>query len=98
MRTKLVYLSLPASLLIGTAGHAEEMPWSIVGVVRYTGTVPPAEKILAIDGRTILHSDLVVEPKTKGLRYVLALLENAPVQPKIDESRHRAQGARLAGI
>lgn len=55
---------------------------TIGGEVRFTGTVPPPKKILTTDGGTLLHSDLVVDPKTKGLRHVVVVLENAPAQPK----------------
>jgi plastocyanin len=87
MRTPLAWLSLPACLLLGTPALPAEKPGGIAGVVRYTGTVPPPEEILTTDGSTIRHSDLVVEPKTKGLRYVVAVLENAPAQPKVTKAK-----------
>jgi plastocyanin len=55
---------------------------TISGTVRYPGTVPPAKKILTTDGNTLLHNDLIVDAKTKGLRDVMLLLEDAPAQPK----------------
>ena len=55
---------------------------TIEGQVRFTGNVPPPKRILTTDGGTLLHSDLVVDPKTKGLRHVVVVLENAPAQPK----------------
>jgi len=55
---------------------------TIKGHVRFVGKVPPPKKILTTDGGTLLHSDLVVDPKTKGLRHVVVVLENAPAQPK----------------
>jgi plastocyanin len=87
MRTQLVCLSLLAFLLFGAPARSDEKPGSIAGVVRYTGTVPPAEKIMTTDGRTILHNDLVVDSQTKGLRYVVAVLENAPAQPKLTKAK-----------
>lgn len=54
---------------------------AIEGQVLFTGKVPPAKKITTTDGSVIDHSDLVVDPKTKGLRDVVAVLENAPAQP-----------------
>jgi plastocyanin len=61
-------------------------PGAIAGTIRYTGTVPPPQKIPLTDGSTLEHSDLVVDPKTQGLRYVLAVLENAPVQPRVEQA------------
>lgn len=55
---------------------------TIEGQIRFTGKVPPPKRILTTDGGTLLHSDLVVDPKTKGLRHVVVVLENAPAQPK----------------
>ncbi len=54
---------------------------TIRGTVRYTGKVPPPRKITTTDGSTIEQSDLVVEPKSKGLRDVVALLDNVPAPP-----------------
>jgi plastocyanin len=55
----------------------------VTGTIRYTGTVPPPNKIVTGDGAVILHHDLVVDPKTRGLRDVVAILEDAPAQPKL---------------
>ena len=55
----------------------------ITGTIRYAGTVPPPKKIITGDGAVILHHDLVVDPKTRGLRDVVAVLEDAPAQPKL---------------
>jgi plastocyanin len=54
----------------------------ITGVIRFLGTVPPATKIPTTDGGTIEHSDLVVDARTKGLRDVAVVLEDAPAQPR----------------
>jgi plastocyanin len=45
--------------------------------------VPPPRKITTTDGSTIEQSELVVDPRTKGLRDVVAVLENAPAQPRV---------------
>jgi plastocyanin len=49
--------------------------------------VPPPKKILTSDGSTIQHNDLVVDPKSKGLRLVVAILENAPTRAKIQKAK-----------
>jgi len=59
----------------------------IAGVVRYTGTVPPAKRVTVTDGSTLEHHDLVVDPATKGLRDVIVVLENAPAQPALEEAK-----------
>src|SRR5262245_10706596 len=59
---------------------------AISGTVRYTGELPPAKKILTTDGATILHHDLVVDAKTKGLCFVLATLD-ATAQPKLKKAK-----------
>jgi plastocyanin len=58
----------------------------IRGVVRFTGKAPPPREVALTDGRTLLHSDLVVDPKTSGLRYVVAVLEDAPSQPRVRQA------------
>lgn len=55
---------------------------SIEGEICFTGKVSPPKRILTTDGGILLHHDLLVDPKSKGLRHVVVLLENAPVQPK----------------
>lgn len=60
---------------------------TLTGTVRYTGVVPPAKVIPTTDGGTLRHNDLVVAPKTKGLRHVLAVLENAPAQPPLKKAK-----------
>jgi plastocyanin len=56
---------------------------AVTGEVRFTGTVPESKSILVSDGSTISHHDLIVDKKNKGLRDVLALLEDGPAQPKV---------------
>lgn len=67
------------------AGLAAEPPatGTITGVVKFTGKVPQPKVITTTDGMQITHSDLVVDAKTKGLRWVAAVLEDAPAQPKV---------------
>jgi plastocyanin len=48
---------------------------TITGVVRYVGNVPPGQRILLADGQALLHNDVVVHPKTKGLRDVAVVLD-----------------------
>ncbi len=62
-------------------------PGQITGVVRFTGEVPQAKTITVTDGTTIKHNDLMVDAKTKGLRYVMVMLEDAPAQPKLKEAK-----------
>lgn len=71
------------SLFLGSCmmpGFAQQQAdfGTIEGQVRYFGKVPPPKRILTTDGGSILHSDLIVDPKTKGLRHVVVVLENAP--------------------
>ncbi len=86
MRLRLICIALAAVLVLGGPARSEDKPGSIAGVIRYTGTVPPPQRVLTND-ITILHNDLVVDPKTKGLRYAVAVLENAPAQPKITKAK-----------
>jgi plastocyanin len=90
-------------LLLGLLGCSNEQPaptadasqpnpapqvvGSLEGMVRYAGVVPPPRKITTTEGSVIEHSDLVVEPKTRGLRNVVAILENAPEQAKIQKAQ-----------
>lgn len=94
MRLPLSYLSLisllllSASLLCGETGATPPAKTgTITGTIRFTGKVPPAKKIMATDGSTILHRDLVVDGTTKGLRYVVAILDNAKPQPKAKNAK-----------
>jgi len=90
-----VFRSFPAGALlfllalVGAAesGNPPNPPGTITGVVLYTGVVPPPKKFITTDGGTIVHSDLVVDPKTKGLRDVVAILENVPAQPKVQKAK-----------
>jgi plastocyanin len=74
------------ALLLSAAAGAQdkkEKTGTIAGVVRFTGEVPPAKQLPTGDGGTIDHYDLIVDTKTKGLRWVIAALEDAPEQPKL---------------
>jgi plastocyanin len=59
---------------------------TIEGRILFTGNVPPPKKFLTTDGSVLLHSDIVVHPKTKGLRHVVVVLEDAAVQPKVEKA------------
>ena len=48
---------------------------TITGVVRYTGVVPPNQRINLTDGQLMLHNDIVVHAKSKGLRDVAVVLD-----------------------
>jgi plastocyanin len=67
---------------------------TIAGQVRFTGNVPLPKKVMTTDGSILLHSDLLVHPKTKGLRYVVAVLENVPAQPKVKQAESVAMDQR----
>jgi plastocyanin len=70
-------------LLSRGVAPAQEKTGTIQGVIRFTGAVPPAKQLPTGDGGMIDHYDLVVDAKTKGLRWVIAVLEDAPAQPKL---------------
>jgi plastocyanin len=71
-------------LLAANAVTGKDKTGTIQGVVSFTGVVPPARQIPTGDGTMIDHFDLVVDAKSKGLRWVIAALEDAPPQPKLD--------------
>jgi plastocyanin len=75
IRVLLGLLLIPLPLL------AQEATGRIEGTVKFTGEVPPPQKILTSDGATLLHRDLIVDAKTKGLRFVAIVVENAPKGP-----------------
>ena len=74
-------------LLTGEVAAGQEKTGTIQGVVRFTGEVPPAKQLPTGDGGTVEHNDLIVDAKTKGLRWVIAALEDAPAQPKLKEGQ-----------
>lgn len=71
-------------LLTAGATLGQDKTGTIQGVVRFTGVVPPARQIPTGEGATIDHYDLVVDAKSKGLRWVIAALEDAPPQSKLE--------------
>lgn len=82
MHNGLKILVVMVVLVVGNPVQAEPTG-GIEGVARYLGKVPPAKKIPTADGGEILYQELIVDGKSKGLRYVLAVLEDAPAQPKL---------------
>lgn len=68
-------------IVCAASAAAQEAAGRIEGTVRFTGAVPPAEKIITSDGMVLMHSDLVVDAKSKGLRHVAAYLDEAPARP-----------------
>jgi plastocyanin len=78
----MVVVCLGTLLAAGAAG-GQEKAGTVRGVVRFTGELPPAKQLPTGDGGTVEHHDLVVDAKTKGLRWVVAALEDAPAQPKL---------------
>lgn len=91
MRHATLTVGLLVVVLLGRAGEPRKpIPpavGSISGLVRFTGVVPAAKKIVTNDGSTILHNDLVVDVRTKGLRGVVAVLEDLPAQPKTQKAK-----------
>jgi plastocyanin len=81
---------LAVPLLLGCGAWAlpaaEPAGAVIAGVVRFTGTLPKPQLIHTTDNSTILHSDLVVDSRSKGLQFVAVSLEDAPAQPKADKA------------
>lgn len=85
----------PAVLCVGAlAADIKDVPRGadaptgvIAGVVRYTGKVPDPQKITTTDGAIIEHHDLVVDAKSKGLRHVFAVLDEAPAQAKLAKAK-----------
>lgn len=65
----------------------DQRPGIITGTVTFTGKVPEPKSILTTDGQTIVHNDLVVDAKTKGLRYVMVVLEDVPAQPDVKNAK-----------
>lgn len=65
-----------------TSGNAQDVGklGGISGIVRFTGKAPAPQKIVTSDGAVLMHNDLVVDPKTKGLRYVAVYVSDAPAR------------------
>lgn len=54
---------------------------AIAGMVRFTGQAPPPQRIVTTDGSVLMHSDLVVDAKSQGLRDVVVYLVDAQARP-----------------
>ena len=80
-----VVVSLGVLLAAGAAA-GKEKTGTIQGVVRFTGTVPPPRQLATGDGGTIDQYDVLVDAKTKGLRWVITTLEDAPAQPALGDA------------
>lgn len=73
-----ILAAISVGFLVLTSLAEEPATGAIQGLVRFTGAVPAAKRIQTTDGGVIFHSDLLVDPKSKGLRYVTVVLENPP--------------------
>lgn len=82
-------VALLLTSIVSASDDAPKAPatGSICGVVRFVGEVPPAKKIFATDGTIILHRDLIVAPKNKGLRHVAVMLDDAQPQAKLKDAK-----------
>lgn len=80
----LLGLLLPASSL--QAREPVPATGTITGTVHFTGKAPPVQKILTTEGTTLLHRDLIVDNKTKGLRDVVVGLVDVAAQPKLKKA------------
>ena len=76
----LVLCVLPAGIGGQDAAPTASLAGSLAGLVRFTGDVPPPQKIITSDGAVLMHSDLVVDSKSKGLRHVAVYLQDVPAQ------------------
>ena len=83
MKPDSMKLAVGVLLLVTFPAFSEEKTGSVSGIIRYTGELPEPKKITTADGGTIMHRDLVVHPQSKGLQSVVAVLENAPTQPRL---------------
>jgi plastocyanin len=85
MTARLCLIGVAAALLATSPARPACPPpatGAVQGVVRFTGKLPPAKKLRTMDG-DIVHHDLVVHGKTKGLRYVAVSWLAAPAQPAV---------------
>lgn len=79
--------TIPADVTVIVADPPLPGAGTITGTVKFTGTVPPDQKLMTTDGATVVHNDLVVDPKSKGLRYVVVTLQGAKSQPKLKDAK-----------
>jgi plastocyanin len=82
-----VFRSLLLLSTVAASGAFAQGPatGAIAGTIRYVGVVPPSQRVALTDGQILLHNDIVVHPKTKGLRdlaIVLQWKEKAPLDAK----------------
>jgi plastocyanin len=68
-------IALLSLLTMAPLAWSGEETGTIAGTTRYVGDVPAAQKIVASDGTVIIHNDIVVDEKSKGLRHVAAILQ-----------------------
>jgi len=69
-------LRVLAIMLIASGSALAQAPTgTITGTIRYIGVVPPGQRLTLTDGQTLQHNDVVVHPKSKGLRDVVAVLD-----------------------
>jgi plastocyanin len=86
MRPQFAVLLIVA--LICSSTHAgDKNTGTITGVIRHTGAVPPPRKVMATDGSPIEVRDLWVDAKSRGLRDVVVMLEDAERQPAIKDAK-----------
>lgn len=62
-------------MLAVASGLAQAQTGAIVGTVRYVGIVPPSQRVTLTDGQVILHNDIVVDARSKGLRDVVVMVD-----------------------
>lgn len=63
------------ALLLCAASPLAAQTGAITGAIRYTGVVPPNQRVTLTDGQVIEHNDVVVDAKSKGLRDVAVVLD-----------------------
>ena len=78
------FVAALAMLMLG-AGPAGR--GTIVGTIRWSSPVPEAMTITVSDGTTIMHRDVVVDAKSKGLRDVIVMLADVPAQSKVKDAK-----------
>ena len=75
------------AVILSTNLPAAEERGAIEGVIRFSGVVPAPQKIVTADGAVLMHSDLVVDAKTKGLRHVAVYLLDMAAQPVAKDAK-----------
>ncbi|MBI2807831.1 MAG: hypothetical protein HYX68_22850 [Planctomycetes bacterium] len=81
------FLFIAVCLTVAPALVSAQTPTgTITGTIRYTGIIPPSQRITLTDGQILIHNDVVVHKKSKGLRDAAVLLDwtgKVPVNPKL---------------